>query len=398
MKDRGPTRRAIDSLLGRVASGETGAHAPRTMSAIRGTVHLAGEPQPIAVDVRVEGGNVLAESEDGRRFELSLADASLEPGGFDGDFVFCRAPDASITIAVQDARFVEQLAAHGGERVLRALERVAAHRGRHARSRWIGVGAVIAVVALVIGAIALVPTMLASSTATLPARIDRELGDAAMAQVELSGEELDDPVVLAFLRGVVDRLAPSASRHDFELRVHLVESEQVNAFALPGGQMVVFTGLLRRAETPDQVAGVLAHEIAHVTLRHGIRNVAHRAGLVLAIQLLLGDASGWAELAGDAAVLAQSNGYSREQESAADAEGARMMIASGLDPEGMASFFRLLQEEPGSDVADAMSWLSTHPDLPSRVAHIEALRRTMAPNSVRPIGVDWAAVKRAVGS
>src|SRR5690606_1007247 len=238
-----------------------------------------------------------------------------------------------------------------------------------------------------------VPPMLASSIDALPSSIDRQLGEAAMLQVPL-GQEVRDPAVRALVDEVVDRLSPHAAMEDVDFRVKVVESDDVNAFALPGGQIVVFTGLLRAASGPDEVAGVLAHEIAHVTLRHGLRNVAHRAGLVLAVQLLLGDASRWVQLAGEAAVLAQSNDYSREQESAADEEGVRMLLAAGLDPDGLADFFRLLEGQPGSELSGAMSWLSTHPDHRSRIEHVQRLSAGSSP--ARPLEVDWEAVKRAI--
>ncbi len=361
------------------------------MQAMRGTVHLPGEAMPIAADVLVEHGLVIARA-GGREWSVTIARASIEPGGFDGDLVFCREGDTTIAVP-SDARFKEALARQGGEHVERALARMTSHERRHARGRWLGIGAVVIVLALIGGVILAVPRMLAASIAELPTSVDRQLGDAAMAQVELSGEALEDPSVTAALETIVSRLSPFAARRGFDYRVHVIEGDEVNAFALPGGQIVVFTGLLRRAESADQVAGVLAHEMSHVTLRHGLRNVAHRAGLVLATQILLGDASGWTQLAADAAVLAQSNGYSREEEAAADAEGVRMMTAAGLDPEGMASFFQLLEDEPGSEVP---TWLSTHPDLGDRVAHVRALERTLRAAPRRPLDVDWPAVKRAV--
>jgi predicted Zn-dependent protease len=346
---------------------------------------------PVAVDVRVAHGCVMARADDGREWSVAIARASIELGGFEGNFVFCR--EADVTIAVQDPRFIEALSAQGGERVAEAIARVTSHRKRHARGRFIGIGFVVLVLALIGGAIMAVPRMLAASTVELPTRIDRELGDAAMTEVQ--GEGIDDPRITSALEAMLRRLEPFAATRGFEFRVHVVESDEVNAFALPGGQMVVYTGLLRRAESADQVAGVLAHEMAHVTLRHGLRNVAHRAGLVLGVQLLLGDASGWTQLAADAAVLAQSNDYSRDQESAADAEGVRMLMAAGLDPEGMASFFRLLEDEPASEVP---AWLSTHPDLEDRIAHVHALERTLSAAPRRPLEVDWSAVKSAVGA
>lgn len=360
-----------------------------------GTVHVAGQAQPLAARVTIEHEAIVARGDD-QEWRVALHEVSLSPGGFDGDFVFCRPPDASFTIAVNDPRFVAMLAAQPDAFLKAQLAKIASHQRGHRRGRWVGIGVVVACVALLIGVVASVPRMLAGSIDALPTSIDHQLGEAAVGQVELAGAEVRDPVVLAFVQEIVGRLEPQAAVEGFEFRVRVVESEDVNAFALPGGRMVVFTGLLRRASSADQVAGVLAHEMAHVTLRHGLRNVAHRAGLVLAIQLLLGDASGWVELAADAAVLAQSNDYSREQESAADAEGVRMLMAAGLDPEGLAGFFRLLEEEPGSELTGAMSWLSTHPEHEERIEQVREVMRTVRPAPRRELESDFAAAQRAL--
>lgn len=359
---------------------------------VRGSVHLAGQPQPLAAEVTIEHGAIVARG--GGEHRIALDEVAIEAGGFDGDFVFCRPPDASFTIAVNDPRFVAMLAEHADDRVDAQLTKVAAHRRGHRRGRWLGIGAVLVGIALLALVVLSVPRLLAASVDALPASVDRQLGDAAIGEVALAGAAVDDPIVTGFVEEIVDRLEPHAALAGFDFRVRVVEGDEVNAFALPGGQMVVFTGLLRRAESADQIAGVLAHEMAHVTLRHGLRNVAHRAGLFLAIQLFLGDASGWVELAADAAVLARSNDYSREQESAADAEGVRMLAAAGLDPEGLAGFFRLLQAEPGSQLGGAMSWLSTHPAHEERIAHVREVMRVAPVAARRPLERDFAAVRR----
>lgn len=365
---------------------------------MRGTIHQPGRSEPRAVDVVVTDA-VRARAADGTEWSLSLAELTLSAGGFEGDFVFCRPADASFTLAVQDPDFVVALHACADERLRAELARVASQQHRHRRRRWLGLGFVVlagAALLLFVGlAFLLVPRMLAASVDALPVTVDEQLGQAASGEIAASGEPVDASEVTAFVEQVVERLRPHAAR-DFDFSVRVVESEQVNAFALPGGHIVVFTGLIRAADAPEQVAGVLAHEMAHVTLRHGLRNVAHKAGLVLAVQLLLGDLGGWMELAADVALIAQSNDYSRDQESAADAEGVRMMRAAGLDPEGLAAFFRLLEEQPESELTGALSWLSTHPDHASRIAHVRALTRQLPATPSQPLAVDWDAVQRAV--
>lgn len=372
---------------------------------MRGTVHRQGDPRSsppaaIPVDVTVVATEIVATSDAGERFVIPLAEVSVEAGGFDGEHVFLRNPGATLTIATDDPAIVTALEAHADERMRALLVSVGLHRKRHSRLRSLGIGAaVFAVVGVVLGvgvALFVAPRLLAGSIEALPISIDRQLGDAASGELDSQGPAVEDPVVVGFIEEVVMRLEPHAATPGFEYRIRVVESAQVNAFALPGGQIVVFTGLIREAERPEQVAGVLAHEISHVTLRHGMRNLAHQAGLFVAASILFGDASGWVELAADAAILAQSNDYSRDQESAADEEGVRMLMAAGLDPTGLADFFRTLADQPGSELSGAMSWLSTHPDHASRIAHVEELARTLPAAPRRPLSVDWDAVQRAV--
>ncbi len=91
---------------------------------------------------------------------------------------------------------------------------------------------------------------------------------------------------------MVDRLKPPCGSKDWRVEIYVVKSDEVNAFALPGGKIVVYTGLIDYADTPEQVAGVLGHEMAHATLRHGIERVAQSVGLAAAVHLLIGNAEG----------------------------------------------------------------------------------------------------------
>ncbi len=363
---------------------------------MRGSVFVAGASGPVAVAITVSPDRVEAVSDAGERFVVPLADASVHPGGFDGDHVFVRTADDAITIATNAEGLVPALEAVADDRLRARLRAVGLHRRAHARGRALGISAVVLLGALALAgigaALVLAPRMLASSVDALPIAIDRQLGDAAEPELG-TGPALADPVLVDFVDRVVPRLAEEAATPGLDFRVRVVASPEANAFALPGGRIVVFTGLIAAAEDPDAVAGVLAHEMAHVTLRHGMRNVAHRAGLWLAVSLLLGDGGGWVELAADMAVLARTNDYSREQEAAADAEGVRMMMAAGLDPEGLARFLRTLREEPHAELEGATSWMSTHPDHASRIAHVERLARTLPAAPRRPLEVDWAAVR-----
>lgn len=372
------------------------ADAPPGMPA---TVVPAGQAEGQPAHLRVTPHGVEAFLADGQTIAIPHAQLSLSAGGFDGTFVFVRLRDGGgPTITTGDPGFVPALQEAAGSLLATELENVSSHKRSHNRWRWIGIGVTLALLLGILGLIWSIPRLLARSVDALPTDIDRQLGDASFDGMQMEGPIVDDPVVVGFVEEIVERLEPEARIEGFEYRVTVVDADVLNAYALPGGQIVVFTGLIKEADRPEQVAGVLGHEMAHVTLRHGMRNVAHSAGTWVGFSILVGDASAWLVLAGEMAAMAQQNGYSRVQESAADEEGVRMLMAAGLDPEGLAEFFENLEQQPGSELSGAMNWLSTHPDHRSRIDHVHELMDALPAAQLRPLESDWAAVRAAIGA
>jgi predicted Zn-dependent protease len=178
-------------------------------------------------------------------------------------------------------------------------------------------------------------------------------------------------------------------------KVIVIESSEVNAFALPGGQMVVYTGLLKKAESGEQVAGVLAHEMSHATLRHGLQRVSQSLGIVAAIQFLIGDAGGLLALGSQAAQTSILTSYSRQSETEADLEGARMLHEAGLDPESISAFFDKLKKEDG-DIPGVLVWVSSHPLHEQRIESIAKFKSTLAKKEYAPLDLDLATVKESL--
>jgi predicted Zn-dependent protease len=207
------------------------------------------------------------------------------------------------------------------------------------------------------------------------------------------GPVLEDELVTAAIQEMLDRLTPYRDLPDARFQFRVVESDEVNAFALPGGYITVYTGLILESDDPAQVAGVLAHEMAHVTLRHGIERVAHQVASYAALFAILGDAEGLTRVALEVFTLKSVNEYGQDQESEADLVGVDMLLGARIDPLGLADFFRLLEEKYG-DVPDGVAWLSTHPQHAERVRAIRA--RVQAADALpefEPFDFDWDEVK-----
>jgi predicted Zn-dependent protease len=142
--------------------------------------------------------------------------------------------------------------------------------------------------------------------------------------------------------------------------------EEVNAFALPGGHVTLLRGLLETAESPEEVAAVLAHEIGHVAHRDPTRLALRSAGSVGVLGLLLGDFAGGLVVLYLSEWLIQAS-YSRDAEAAADLYAHQMLASAGLPAEPMARFFQRLHDEYG-DAEGLLSHLASHPDLTGRAA------------------------------
>jgi beta-barrel assembly-enhancing protease len=207
---------------------------------------------------------------------------------------------------------------------------------------------------------------------------DVQLGREASQQVEKELPVMRDEQVTAYLNSIGRRLVneiPAEFRHpEFQYTFRPVNMREINAFALPGGPMYVNRGMIEKARNEGEVAGVMAHEISHVALRHG--TAQQTKATPFAIGQIAGQIAG-AIIGGTAGqVIAQGSQfglgtyflkYGRAYEKQADLLGARIMAAAGYDPRDMANVFRTIQQEGGSG---APQWLSSHPDPGNRYQYI----------------------------
>jgi predicted Zn-dependent protease len=208
-------------------------------------------------------------------------------------------------------------------------------------------------------------------------QLERQLGDRALAQIATTTSLITSGSTHAALARIAARVIPDS---DYTYRFHLVDDDSINAFALPGGIVVVHTGLIAVTARAEELAGVLAHEVQHVELRHSLKAVLRAAGLSLLWSLVTGDLG--ATLAGQAADQLLSLKFSRDAEREADAAGLKLLVDRGIDPRGMVSFFATLVEQ-GDSAPPAL--LSTHPTSAERRAALAAQVANLAQTCCRPL-------------
>jgi Zn-dependent protease with chaperone function len=222
----------------------------------------------------------------------------------------------------------------------------------------------------------------------IPYSWEEQLGKTALGQIQVQSTfmpaEQSDPLLKELTAPLIEALGESPYRFHF----YVANEKSINAFALPGGYIVIHSELLLRAESAEELLGVLAHEIAHVTERHGTRGIVAKSGAWLVFQAVIGDAGGILTTLGAAAPFLLSQNYSRGFETDADEQGYVLLDRAHVDAAGMAAFFGKIRDEEaavrkktaeqlGEKSADVLSdvpeFLRTHPLTEKRIAHIKKL-------------------------
>ncbi|MDP7429500.1 MAG: M48 family metallopeptidase [Alphaproteobacteria bacterium] len=254
--------------------------------------------------------------------------------------------------------------------LLASLERHAklptANRGRVPRHLVL---VAVAALAVLVGALALLPSFAGPLARVLPPAWSQALGRQTLQQFEALGRTCKQAAGSRALEALLARLVAAADSLE-PLLVHVLDHKMVNAFALPGGHIVFLHGLIEEADSADEVAGVLAHEMGHVIARHPLQGLIRRRGyqmVVAAMSLGATSAPGLSDAAAGAGALLLEFANTREHERVADEAARRILERAGISRQGMADFFRRLEAEHGSaETGSALSYLSTHPPLEER--------------------------------
>lgn len=228
----------------------------------------------------------------------------------------------------------------------------------------------------------------------IPHRVLEPIG-AAVAKQLGDGEVCTTPEGQAALTHLLARLRPAEGFVE-PVKIDVVNVDAVNALALPGGHIVVFNGLIEQAKTSDELAGVLAHELTHVQLRHPTKALIRVVGVIGFLEALMGSTPG--QFAGEALMMSQS----RDAERAADTGALTLMSQAKISPSGMADFFKRMMvkhsHKAGKNADDwidsVSSFLATHPGDEERFSTIDAAARKAGVTEPAMSAGDWDAVNQ----
>lgn len=187
----------------------------------------------------------------------------------------------------------------------------------------------------------------------------------------LSGETID-PVKTKQLQSFASNLQLSKT---YPIKITVVKNTELNAFALPGGHIVVYSGIIQAMKDADEMVALLGHESAHVNGRHSLRSVLRSAATGILVSVVLNDVSGILAVVIDNASMLHSLSYSRSMEEAADENGMQTMVQNGINPVGMKKLM-LHFKSAEAETPGTYSFLSSHPDTDSRIKHADQFAAT----------------------
>lgn len=219
-----------------------------------------------------------------------------------------------------------------------------------------------------------------------------QMGQQYAAQIAEQLPLVNDPEVVRYINVLGDSIAHVTKRSDLDWHFYVVNSSEVNAFAVPGGYVYVNRGLIERASTMDELAGVLGHEIGHVVKRHTIKQMQQQQGAGIGVtlaciltQICNNQAAGSAINLGANALFSK---FSRGDEAEADEEGFKNVVRAGISPKGLVTMFQKLIAERKATPGAVDAWFATHPLEEDRIADVQRLINTLPPSELASLITD----------
>lgn len=293
------------------------------------------------------------------------------------------APLARAQLIIEDAEFIQ------------ALNRCLPHKNKH-RIKWSFVASCLALMAMALLLVfVLIPQISPMIVPHVPTSVDERLGNYGYDFFSDSEKQCHTPAGDAAFSHLLDRLM-AGSHSEFTYQIRVIDMPVVNAMTFPGGHILVFAGLIKQLESPDEIAGILAHEIGHSEKRHGTEMLLRSLGTTAVLDSLTGGG-------GTALYMARQLNdlkFSRAKEREADNFAFALMQRQNINPMGMAHFFARLYtkgEEKNSGLGSAVQLLSSHPGNAERMKAAQALFSAGHQYSPVMSDADWVALKNICG-
>ncbi len=349
--------------------------------------------------ITIDRGRLRFESP-GHSVEMPLAGLQLKLGGAANRIVFFSHPrTGEASVFTSDHSILKDPALKDDPAIVEQIRGA----GSKKRRSLAFTGSVFLVIVLLIAGLFLSKDLLVGIVVNrVPPSLEVKLGEAVFTQMSSTMEEIESEEIDAMLQQMTARLVAVVPERDaYDFQFHVVNDSTINAFALPGGNIVVHSALIMKAERPEEILGVLGHEIGHVTKRHSTRQLVGTIGLFALVQLVFGDVSGIAAVVVSGGAELATLSYSRDHERESDDIGWVYLTNAGIDPEGMIEFFERLKEEEeknplASAAGEGLNFMSTHPATRERIDRLRGKLKETDTSAIEPVDFDLEAFKNAI--
>lgn len=212
-------------------------------------------------------------------------------------------------------------------------------------------------------------------------KTEEKLGSLLWEAVKKTEKENQNPLVVHTVDSLITHICQANKMDREKIKVHILQKDEINAFALPNGHLVLYSGLILNADNPAELSGVICHELAHIELNHVMKKLVKEIGLAVIISMTSGN--GGTEAIRKAAKILSSSAFDRGLEKDADIKAVDYLIKARVDPTPFANFlYKLSDTDPGA--SKYLSWMSTHPDSRERALYIIDYSKSK-PQEFRPI-------------
>jgi beta-barrel assembly-enhancing protease len=351
--------------------------------------------------VQVEGHGLTvtftSDTADGQSETVPFSSLTVSAGGLDHNQLVVKwvGQKGERTLYLKNPDVIRAFRQAAPDQLSHSFEQ-AAERVRQVRHRsrlvWSLVGGVL--LATMLGLWFQSDLLVEIAVSRIPVEWEQKLGESAYRDFLSHQEVMKEGPAVAALGEMTQRMTAQILDNPYKFEVTVVKSDVINAFALPGGYVVVFTGLMKKAESGEEVAGVLSHELNHVLQRHGLERIVKSLGIMTVAAIVFGNQQGLVGMMKQLGVELFTLKFGREQETEADLKGLQLLQRAKIDPAGMITFFERLSEKDQG----RMEWLSTHPMSAARAERLKAELTALPKKSSEPFTFDWKQVQASLGS
>lgn len=358
----------------------------------QGLLYFKGSADSKTINISVED-YIFRIAYDNEVIFLPIAEASFNLGGEGNSFLVITGRE--LTIFIKDnSIFDDIIPKSGGKSVeLSALKAKFENHKTHKKFTplYILLFSVI-LIGILYGMLSITTFLLGQS---FPLSWEKKLGDMAAPQL-VGTKKVTDKEITEPIEQIGKHLESYSGNKNYNFKFYVVRDNEVNAFALPGGHVIINTGLIEKSDSHEEVAGVIAHELQHVYQRHGLEKIINRLGISFTLMMLLGDVGGVVDAIGGELISLK---FSRDEESEADRLGLELMYKAGVEPQGMVEFFKKL-DEITKDMSNVPAVISTHPSTKQRISDLEKMVKDKYhdPPNEKDFKIDWKTLKAKVKS